>query len=46
MKEYLLSHLFYADKGHYKVFYLADNSPESPLIFSNNFDKFLYSIKE
>ncbi len=46
IKEYFLSNLFYSDSGNYKVFYLTDNSPTSPYILKNDFDKFLYSVKE
>ena len=46
IKEDFLSHLFYADSGNYKVFYLTDNSQRSPYILKNDFDKFLYRIQE
>lgn len=46
IKKHFVSNLYYADSGNYKVFYLTDNSKISPFIFKNDFDKYLYAIKE
>ena len=46
IKDDFLSNLFYLDTGNYKTFFVTDNSPKSPFFLKNDFDKFLYRIKE